>query len=151
MVFKENYLHEIPEDIQKLILEYTFHKYYDIYVTVSTNSNLKNRKQYVSKRMHKKIMNLEYSHKNVSTYTSVFYDRYMNAFFSLKEHIRNVISTLKDEHIRDIFIFNNIWDAKQVYNIMYGDRKNIKDYDRELLLEFVLNMYKTNIYLNFIS
>jgi hypothetical protein len=151
MVFTENYLHEIPEDIQKLIIEYTAHKYYDIYVTVTTNSNLKKRRQFVSKSMHKKIMKFAYYHKNVSTYTKTFYDRYMISFFALKEHIRNIISNLKNSQINEIFIYNNIYDTKQVYKIFYGDRKDTIDYDRELLLEYILNMYKACIDIRFIS
>ena len=55
MLFVDNYLHEIPADIQMLIITYSKHRYYDIYVTVSTNSNLKKRREFVSKSMHKKI------------------------------------------------------------------------------------------------
>ena len=40
MIFTENYLHEIPEDIQMLIIDYSKRTYYDINVYVSTISNL---------------------------------------------------------------------------------------------------------------
>ena len=151
MLFVDNYLHEIPADIQMLIITYTKYSYYDIYVNVSTNSNLKKRKEFVSKNMHKKIMNFSYYHKNVSTYSSIFCDRYKNAFFTLKEHIRDIISKLKISHITEIFLYNNIHNAKNVYKMFYGDRKNIIDYDRELLLEYILNMYKATIDIRFIS
>ena len=151
MLFVDNYLHEIPADIQMLIITYSKQRYYDIYVTVSTNSNLKKRREFVSKSMHKKIMKLSYYHKNVWTYSSIFCDRYKNAFFTLKEYIRGIISKLENSHINEILLYNNIHNAKNVYKIFYGDRKNIIDYERELLLEYILNMYKTNIDIRFIS
>jgi len=148
MIFTENYLHEIPKDIQLLIIDYSKRTYYDIKVYVSTISNLNNRKKYVSKRMHKKIMKLTYSIKNVEKYSHKFIDRYKTSFFALKKHIRNIISNLKIEKIQEIFSYNYIFNSKQVYKMFYGDRDNILDYDRELLLEIILNMYKTTIELN---
>jgi|694.fasta_scaffold17725_11 hypothetical protein len=151
MLFVDNYFHEIPADIQMLIITFTKYSYYDIYVTVSTNSNLKKRKKFVSKSMHKRIMNLSYYHKNVSTDSNIFCDRYKNAYFTVKEHIRDIISKLKISHINDILLKNNIHDAKNVYKMIYGDRKNIINYDIEMLLEYILNVYKTTIDIRFIS
>ena len=71
-------------------------------------------------------------------------DRYKTAFFAIKNHIRNIISNLKIEKIKEIFSSNNIFSARDVYKMIYGDRYII-DYDRELLLEFILKMYKTTI------
>ncbi len=145
MVFTDNYLHEMPNDIQLLIVEYSKCKYHNIYVNVATNSTLNKRKMYVSKRMHKKIMNLKYCYKNVEINSLEFIDRYKTAFFSLKNHIRDIISNLKIDKIRDILSYNCILDANYVYKMIYGDRINIIDYERELLLEIILNMYKTII------
>ena len=39
MVFTENYLHEMPKDIQLLIVDYSKSIYYNIQVVVSINSN----------------------------------------------------------------------------------------------------------------
>jgi hypothetical protein len=100
---------------------------------------------YVSKRMHKKIMNLKYCYRNVEINSLEFIDRYKTAFFSIKNHIRDIISNLKIEQIRDILSYNCILDANYVYKMIYGDRINIIDYERELLLEIILNMYKTII------
>jgi hypothetical protein len=145
MVFTDNYLHEMPYDIQLLIVEYSKCKYHNICVNVATNSTLNKRRMYVSKRMHKKIMNLKYCYKNVEINSLEFIDRYKTAFFSLKNHIRDIISNLKIEQIRDILSYNCILDANYVYKMIYGDRINIIDYERELLLEIILNMYKTII------
>ena len=54
------------------------------------------------------------------------------------------ISYLKIEKIHEIFSNNNIFSARDVYKMIYGDRYII-DYDRELLLEIILKMYKTTI------
>ena len=160
MVFTENYLHEIPKDIQLLIVDYSKPIiYYNIHVIVSINSNeelinykshdginalLIKRKMYVNKSIHKKIMSLSYFHKNVEEHSNEIKDRYKIAFFALKNHIRNIISYLKIEKIQEIFSSNNIFSARDVYKMIYGDRYII-DYDRELLLEIILKMYKTTI------
>jgi len=159
MVFTENYLHEMPKDIQLLIVDYSKSIYYDIQVVVSINSNeelinykshdginalLIKRKMYVDRSMHKKIMGLKYFHKNVEEHSNEIKDRYKTAFFALKNHIRNIISYLKIEKIHEIFSNNNIFSARDVYKMIYGDRYII-DYDRELLLEIILKMYKTTI------
>ena len=103
MVFTENYLHEMPEDIQLLIVNYSKPIiYYNIHVIVSINSNeelinykshdtinaiLIKRKMYVNKSIHKKIMSLSYFHKNVEEHSNEIKDRYKIAFFALKNHI----------------------------------------------------------------
>jgi hypothetical protein len=89
-------------------------------------------------------MRLSYFHKNVEEHSNEIKDRYKIAFFALKNHIRNIISYLKIEKIQEIFSSNNIFSARDVYKMIYGDR-DIIDYDRELLFEIILKMYKTTI------
>lgn len=42
---------------------------------------------------------MEYYHKNVPSNSSIFCNRYANAFFRFKEHIKSIISNLKISYI----------------------------------------------------
>ena len=91
------------------------------------------------KYLNKKKTNL----KKISKFLSIGGKILIKKTLQIKKE-EEIISYLKIEKIHEIFSNNNIFSARDVYKMIYGDRYII-DYDRELLLEIILKMYKTTI------
>jgi hypothetical protein len=149
-MFKENYLHDIPRDIQEMIMDISKRRYCYIYISYWTNySNAKN--SFISKRMNRAILKYSETIKNVEIDSQQYVNIESYALSILKSHITRLVSNLKKTAIRKILYDNDIYDAKITYKNKYAsdasDASNIviDDYEKALLIEIIYYYYKVFI------
>ena len=147
MMFFENYLHDIPRDIQEMIMDISKRRYCDIYISFWNNCKNTNC-GFVSKRMNRNITKYGKTIKNVEIDSEQYANREREALVILKSHITQLVSNLKKERIRKILYDNDIYDAKIIYNKYYaiGD-SIIDDYEKALLIEIIYGTYYYKIFI----
>jgi len=147
MMFFENYLHDIPSDIQEMIMDISKRRYCDIYISFWNNCKNTNC-GFVSKRMNRNITKYGKTIKNVEIDSEQYANREREALAILKSHITRLVSNLKKERIRKILYDNDIFDAKIIYNKYYaiGD-SIIDDYEKALLIEIIYGTYYYKIFI----
>jgi hypothetical protein len=143
----ENYLHDIPRDIQEMIMDISKRRYCDIYISFWNNCKNTNC-GFVSKRMNRNITKYSKTIKNVVIDSEQYANREREALAILKSHITRLVSNLKKERIRKILYDNDIYDAKITYNKYYaiGD-SIIDDYEKALLIEIIYGTYYYKIFI----
>lgn len=146
-MFYENYLHDIPRDIQEMIMDISKRRYCDIYISFWNNCKNTNC-SFVSKRMNRNITKYSKTIKNVVIDSVQYANRERDTLAILKSHITHLVSNLKKERIRKILYDNDIFDAKITYNKYYviGD-SIIDDYEKALLIEIIYDTYNYNIFI----
>lgn len=146
-MFYENYLHDIPRDIQEIIMDISKRQYCDIYIYFWNNCKNKNC-GFISKRMNRNITRYSKNIKNVVIDSEQYVNREREALAILKSHITHLVSNLKKERIRKILYDNDIFDAKITYNKYYGIGDSIiDDYEKALLIEIIYYTYNYNIFI----
>ena len=148
-MFKENYLHDIPKDIQEMIMDISKRRYCDIYISYWNNySNAKN--SFISKRMNRTILKYSETIKNVEIDSEQYANIESYALSTLKSHIRRLVSNLKKTAIRKILYDNDIYDAKITYIKKYASETGnivIDDYEKALLIEIIYYNYYYKVFI----
>lgn len=150
IMFEENYLHDIPWDIQEMIMDISKRRYCDIYISFWNNySNA--RDCFISKRMNRNILKYSQTIKNVEIDSEQFVNIESYASAILKSHITRLVSNLKNAAIRKILYDNDIYDAKITYEKNYASEPNetnaIDDYEKALLIEIIYYNYYYKVFI----
>jgi hypothetical protein len=146
-MFEENYLHDIPRDIQEMIMDISKRRYCDIYISFWNNySNTKD--SFISKRMNRNILKYSQTIKNVEIDSEQYTNIESYALTILKSHITRLVSNLKKAAIIKILYDNDIYDAKITYKKKYAsDTGIIDDYEKALLIEIIYNNYYYKVFI----
>ena len=146
-MFEENYLHDIPRDIQEMIMDISKRRYCDIYISYWNNySNTKD--SFISKRMNRNILKYSQTIKNVEIDSEQYLNIESYASATLKSHITQLVSNLKKAAIRKILYDNDIYDAKITYKKKYARNTGIiDDYEKALLIEIIYNNYYYKVFI----
>ena len=153
-MFEENYLHDIPRDIQEMIMDISKRRYCDIYISYWNNySNMKD--SFISKRMNRKILKYSQTIKNVEIDSGQYLNIESYALATLKSHITKLVSNLKKAAIRKILYDNDIYDAKITYKKKYaegetgetGETGDIGDFEKALLIEIIYYNYYYKVFI----
>jgi dGTP triphosphohydrolase len=146
-MFEENYLHDIPRDIQEMIMDISKRRYCDIYISFWNNySNTKD--SFISKRMNRNILKYSQTIKNVEIDSEQYLNIESYASATLKSHITQLVSNLKKAAIRKILYDNDIYDAKITYKKKYAsDTGIIDDYEKALLIEIIYYNYYYKVFI----
>ena len=159
IMFEENYLHDIPRDIQEMIMDISKRRYCDIYISFWNNySNTKD--SFISKRMNRNILKYSQTIKNVEIDSEQFVNIESYASAILKSHITRLVSNLKKPAIRKILYDNDIYDAKITYEKNYvseasepnetgepNETDAIDDYEKALLIEIIYYNYYYKVFI----
>jgi hypothetical protein len=146
-MFEENYLHDIPRDIQEMIMDISKRRYCDIYISFWNNySNTKD--SFISKRMNRNILKYSQTIKNVEIDSEQYTNIESYALTILKSHITRLVSNLKKAAIIKILYDNDIYDAKITYKKKYARNTGIiDDYEKALLIEIIYNNYYYKVFI----
>lgn len=153
-MFEENYLHDIPRDIQEMIMDISKRRYCDIYISYWNNySNTKD--SFISKRMNRNILKYSQTIKNVEIDSGKYLNIESYALATLKSHITRLVSNLKKAAIRKILYDNYIYDAKITYKKKYaegetgktGETGDIDDFEKALLIEIIYYNYYYKVFI----
>jgi hypothetical protein len=152
-MFEENYLHDIPWDIQEMIMDISKRRYCDIYISFWNNySNA--RDCFISKRMNRNILKYSQISKNVEIDSEQFVNIESYSLAILKSHITRLVSNLKKPAIRKIIYDNDIYDAKITYEKKYASKASepnetdaIDDYEKALLIEIIYYNYYYKVFI----
>ncbi len=150
-MFEENYLHDIPRDIQEMIMDISKRRYCDIYISYWNNySNTKD--SFISKRMNRNILKYSQTIKNVEIDSGKYLNIESYALATLKSHITRLVSNLKKAAIRKILYDNDIYDAKITYKKKYAEGKTgetgeIDDFEKALLIEIIYYNYYYKVFI----
>jgi hypothetical protein len=158
-MFEENYLHDIPRDIQEMIMDISKRRYCDIYISYWNNySNTKD--SFISKRMNRNILKYSQTIKNVEIDSEQYLNIESYASATLKSHITQLVSNLKKAAIRKILYDNDIYDAKITYKKKYANEASeasnaseanktgaIDDYEKALLIEIIYYNYYYKVFI----
>ena len=158
-MFEENYLHDIPRDIQEMIMDISKRRYCDIYISFWNNySNTKD--SFISKRMNRNILKYSQTIKNVEIDSEQFVNIESYSLAILKLHITRLVSNLKKPAIRKILYDNDIYDAKITYEKNYvseasepnetgepNETDAIDDYEKALLIEIIYYNYYYKVFI----
>ena len=146
-MFEENYLHDIPRDIQEMIMDISKRRYCDIYISFWNNySNTKD--SFISKRMNRNILKYSQTIKNVEIDSEQYLNIESYALTILKSHITRLVSNLKKAAIIKILYDNDIYDAKITYKKKYSRNTGIiDDYEKALLIEIIYNNYYYKVFI----
>ncbi len=152
-MFEENYLHDIPRDIQEMIMDISKRRYCDIYISFWNNySNTKD--SFISKRMNRAILKYSKTIKNVEIDSEQYVNIESYALATLKSHITRLVSNLKKAAIRKILYDNDIYDAKITYKKEYASEASeaseaspIDDYEKALLIEIIYYNYYYKVFI----
>jgi len=160
-MFEENYLHDIPKDIQEMIMDISKRRYCDIYISYWNNySNAKD--SFISKRMNRAILKYSETIKNIEIDSEQYANIESYALSTLKSHIRRLVSNLKKTAIRKILYDNDIYDAKITYKKKYASEASdaseaseasetgnivIDDYEKALLIEIIYYNYYYKVFI----
>jgi len=158
-MFEENYLHDIPRDIQEMIMDISKRRYCDIYISYWNNySNTKD--SFISKRMNRNILKYSQTIKNVEIDSEQYLNIESYASATLKSHITQLVSNLKKAAIRKILYDNDIYDAKITYKNKYASEASeaseasdanktgaIDDYEKALLIEIIYYNYYYKVFI----
>ena len=149
-MFEENYLHDIPRDIQEMIMDISKRRYCDIYISFWNNySNTKD--SFISKRMNRNILKYSQTIKNVEIDSEQYTNIESYALTILKSHITRLVSNLKKAAIIKILYDNDIYDAKITYKKKYASNARntgiIDDYEKALLIEIIYNNYYYKVFI----
>ena len=146
-MFEENYLHDIPRDIQEMIMDISKRRYCDIYISFWNNySNTKD--SFISKRMNRNILKYSQAIKNVEIDSEQYTNIESYALTILKSHITRLVSNLKKTAIIKILYDNDIYDAKITYKKKYSRNTGIiDDYEKALLIEIIYNNYYYKVFI----
>lgn len=140
---QSNYLEEMPEDIIELIVKYSHEKDYNIFVKTERDYMSWRVNSFIDDRMHKNICKLKYTLK-VGENSREFINRENIAYNRLKQHIDMLVKYMKMPKIKKILRNNSIYNAKKIYELNNPScKKNINDYERELLSQYILSGYYT--------
>jgi len=149
-MFEENYLHDIPKDIQEMIMDISKRRYCDIYISF-WNNYINTRDSFISKRMNRNILKYSQTIKNVEIDSVQYVNIESYALAILKSHITRLVSNLKKAVIRKILYDNDIYDAKITYEKNYASEASeasaIDDYEKELLIEIIYYNYNYKLYI----
>jgi hypothetical protein len=149
-MFKENYLHDIPKDIQEMIMDISKRRYCDIYISF-WNNYINTRDSFISKRMNRNILKYSQTIKNVEIDSVQYVNIESYALAILKSHITRLVSNLKKAAIRKILYDNDIYDAKITYEKNYASEASeasaIDDYEKALLIEIIYYNYNYKLYI----
>jgi hypothetical protein len=147
IVFKSNYLEEIPEDIVESILKYSREDDYDIYVKIERDSYSRHSWRYdnfIDDRTHKRICKLRYVFKaGENTYD--FINREKIASAKLKNHIDDIIRYMKMPKVKKILRNNGIYNAKKIYEQNNQGMPEISNYEKALLSQYIFSAYYTSV------
>jgi len=147
IMFKENYLHDLPRDIQEMIIDISKRQYCDIYISFWNNYRY-TKYRFISKRMDRRILKYSKTIKNVEIDSEQYVNIDSYALSILKSHITGLVSNLKKEAIRKILYDNNIYDAKITYINKYASNKcTIDDYEKALLIEIIYYNYYYKVFI----
>ena len=158
-MFEENYLHDIPRDIQEMIMDISKRRYCDIYISYWNNySNTKD--SFISKRMNRNILKYSQTIKNVEIDSEQYLNIESYASATLKSHITQLVSNLKKAAIRKILYDNDIYDAKITYKKKYANEASeaseasdasktgaIDYYEKALLIEIIYYNYYYKVFI----
>ena len=147
-MFEENYLHDIPRDIQEMIMDISKRRYCDIYISFWNNySNTKD--SFISKRMNRNILKYSQTIKNVEIDSEQYLNIESYALTILKSHITRLVSNLKKAAIIKILYDNDIYDAKITYIKKYVSEASeaIDDYEKALLIEIIYYNYYYKVFI----
>jgi hypothetical protein len=151
-MFEDNYLHDIPRDIQDMIMDISKRRYCDIYISYWNNySNTKD--SFISKRMNRNILKYSQTIKNVEIDSGQYLNIESYALATLKSHITRLVSNLKKAAIRKILYDNDIYDAKITYKKKYASDASetgnivIDDYEKALLIEIIYYNYYYKVFI----
>jgi hypothetical protein len=149
-MFEENYLHDIPKDIQEMIMDISKRRYCDIYISF-WNNYINTRDSFISKRMNRNILKYSQTIKNVEIDSVQYVNIESYALAILKSHITRLVSNLKKAAIRKILYDNDIYDAKITYEKNYASEASeasaIDDYEKALLIEIIYYNYNYKLYI----
>ena len=158
-MFEENYLHDIPRDIQEMIMDISKRRYCDIYISFWNNYS-NTRDSFISKRMNRNILKYSQTIKNVEIDSEQFVNIESYASAILKSHITRLVSNLKKPAIRKILYDNDIYDAKITYEKNYASKASepnetgepnetdaIDDYEKALLIEIIYYNYYYKVFI----
>ncbi len=151
IMFSENYLHDIPRDIQEMIMDISKRRYCDVYI--SYWNNYRNTKDsFISKRMNRNILKYSQTIKNVEIDSEQYLNIESYALATLKSHITQLVSNLKKTAIRKILYDNDIYDAKITYKKKYtqhetGETGDIDDYEKALLIQIIYYNYYYKVFI----
>jgi hypothetical protein len=149
-MFEENYLHDIPTDIQEMIMDISKRRYCDIYISF-WNNYINTRDSFISKRMNRNILKYSQTIKNVEIDSVQYVNIESYALAILKSHITRLVSNLKKAAIRKILYDNDIYDAKITYEKNYASEASeasaIDDYEKALLIEIIYYNYNYKLYI----
>ena len=158
-MFEENYLHDIPRDIQEMIMDISKRRYCDIYISFWNNYS-NTRDNFISKRMNRNILKYSQTIKNVEIDSEQFVNIESYSLAILKLHITRLVSNLKKPAIRKILYDNDIYDAKITYEKKYaskaseagktskaGETDTIDDYEKALLIEIIYYNYYYKVFI----
>ena len=149
-MFEENYLHDIPRDIQEMIMDISKRRYCDIYISFWNNYS-NTRDNFISKRMNRNILKYSQTIKNVEIDSEQFVNIESYASAILKSHITRLVSNLKKPAIRKILYDNDIYDAKITYEKNYASEASktnaIDDYEKALLIEIIYYSYYYKVFI----
>jgi hypothetical protein len=147
IVFKSNYLEEIPEDIVESILKYSREDDYDIYVKIERDSYSRHSWRYdnfIDNRTHKRICKLRYVFKTGEN-TDDFVNREKIASAKLKNHIDDIIRYMKMPKVKKILRNNGIYNAKKIYAQNNPGMPEISNYEKALLSQYIFSAYYTSV------
>ena len=158
-MFEENYLHDIPRDIQEMIMDISKRRYCDIYISFWNNYS-NTRDSFISKRMNRNILKYSQTIKNVEIDSEQYLNIESYASATLKSHITQLVSNLKKAAIRKILYDNDIYDAKITYKKKYANEASeasnaseanktgaIDDYEKALLIEIIYYNYYYKVFI----
>jgi hypothetical protein len=161
-MFEENYLHDIPRDIQEMIMDISKRRYCDIYISFWNNYS-NTRDSFISKRMNRNILKYSQTIKNVEIDSEQFVNIESYSLAILKSHITRLVSNLKKPAIRKILYDNDIYDAKITYEKNYvseaseaseagkaskpSETGTIDDYEKALLIEIIYYNYYYKVFI----
>ena len=152
-MFEENYLHDIPWDIQEMIMDISKRRYCDIYISFWNNYS-NTRDSFISKRMNRNILKYSQTIKNVEIDSEQFVNIESYSLAILKSHITRLVSNLKKPAIRKILYDNDIYDAKITYEKKYASKASepnetdaIDDYEKALLIEIIYYNYYYKVFI----
>jgi len=155
-MFEENYLHDIPRDIQEMIMDISKRRYCDIYISFWNNYS-NTRDSFISKRMNRNILKYSQTIKNVEIDSEQCVNIEIYSLAILKSHITRLVSNLKKPAIRKILYDNDIYDAKITYEKNYASKTGkasepnetnaIDDYEKALLIEIIYYNYYYKVFI----
>lgn len=103
IVFNENYLLDLPRDIQEMIIDISNHRYCDIYISFWNNYRY-TKYCFISKRMDRIILKYSKTIKNVKIDSEQYVNIESYASSILKSYITGLVSNFKKRQLEKFYM-----------------------------------------------